>query len=684
MATNDSQGTGIGVNNPDLTSDLTIRTRSVRNGEEAWKLVKFLVDNNRDRNKKNARIMAKYNSEKPHAQSKLESEGLGWKSNFSTKPLTILIEKVAPRFRTALDSVRYLTNSKLPEDVEGAADKTSAFRREVTQLCRARRGWKNFIDSISMEDTLFGYTGVLWLDEFMWFPQFFRQDQLFVPDGTKQESKHAQLLVAKEDFLIHELFSRIQDKESAREAGWDLTNTVEAINNAMPMDRRSTDVDWERMYQDLIRESSIGASYEKGAKVVSVFHLLAVELTGKVSHFIVEDKSGKVLFERMDRFDSMVDTAAFFSFQYGNGTLHGSKGIGREIYAMAGILDRARNDVVDRLLLAGKVIIQGDERLLKRFRMSLVGNAILIGSAYTVVQNRIDGDVEPFFALDNYMTSLLDQIAGAASPKQLDGERVTAAQVNLVASREEESRDVKIERFMTQFADMMQTMQKRMIDPDTDEADAKAMQKRLLDVMTREELKQLAESPVAGTVEDYTEFERQQIVLVATESRGNPLYNQKELERQKLIAQIDEEFADKVLLPDNDPTETSEQQRLQQIELQILTTGQPVPVSPRDNHRIHLDVLKGPMEQAAQEVMQNPQTQPLLQNLLDHASQHVAIALESGVSKAAFKEDIAFLDNAQAAMQKLAEADAEKAALEEQAAQLAGAPPEAPAPPPIA
>jgi hypothetical protein len=661
---------GNAINNPDLSSGLEPRVRAIRSGVEAGKLVKYMIDQHRDRNIKNARIMAKYNSEQPHTQAKLDAEGLGWKSNFSTKPLTILIDKVAPRFRQALDSAKYLTNAKLPDDAPGADRKTEAFRREITQLCRARRGWKTFISSVAQENALFGYDVVAWLDEVTWFPKFFRQDESFFPTGTKQDANSAQVLILKEDFLLHELFDKIKDKEDAKDAGWDLETTIRAINTAMPMDRRSQFADWERVYQDMIRESSICASLESGAKVVTVYSLLVTEIDGKVSHYRLEDRSWEVLFERFERFPSMEHAASFFSFQHGNGTMHGSKGIGREIYSIAGILDRSRNDVVDRLLLAGKMIIQGDERLLKRFRMSLVGNAILIGSAYSVVQNRLDGDVEPFFALDNYLSALLDQIAGAASPKQLQGERVTAAQVNLVASREEEQRDVIMERFLAQFADLMQTLQLRAVDSETIEDDAREMQKRLLQIMNREEMDMLAKSPVASTVSDYSDLKRQQIALIAAENQGNPLINQPEMKRRQLTAQIDEEFANAVMLPENDPTVQAEQQRLQQMELQILTQGQPVPVSPRDDAAIHLATLRPALEAAGQEVMSNPQTQPILEALVAHGNQHLAMAQEQGLDMADFEEDVNLLNQLTAAMAELQKLNEQQAIVEQEAAQL--------------
>jgi len=665
-ATNDSQSTVGAVSPQQLSTSGKLKTRAIRDTKQAKSVITKLECANKDRNLKNARIMAKYNSERPYTQTTLESEGLGWKSNFTTKPLPMLIDKVAPRFVQAIDGVKYLTNSALPESTPGAAVKTEAFRREITQTIRGRPGWRNLVSELGQENALFGYAGLAWLDEFHWFPKFFRQDMFYVPTGTKQLPNHAQVVALRETAMLHELADLIKDREAAKIRGWDVKATTDAINNAMPENRRTDQKDPERAYEDMIRESVVGTSYEDGARVVTLWHLLATEVTGKVSHYIFDAHDFTELFSSEDQFESMSDAIAFFSFQQGNGTMHGSKGIGREIYAMAGILDRARNEVVDRLNLSGKVIIQGDEKQLKRFKMSVVGNAILIGQVYNVIEQKFDAAVEPFLQLDTFLTGLLDQMAGATTPKVFEGERVTKAQVDLFASREEESRDTIIGRFLNQFADCMTTMQRRLCDSKTADEDAKKMQKRLLEIMTREELNQLAEQPVAETVKDYTDLERQQVVIAAQEAQGNPLYNQKEMQRRKLTAQISEEFADAVLLPDEDPTVTAEQTRLQQLELMLIVgQGTAVPVSPRDNHIIHLGVIMPVMEQTALAAAKEPNAVPTLQALLAHAEAHHKAAEAAGAPKEQLQEAgkvIAALRSSMAEIVQLAEQQAQAAA----------------------
>jgi hypothetical protein len=560
----------------------------------------------------------------------------------------------------AIQGLKYLTNSSLPPDLPGATVKTSLFRKKVTELIRGRKGWVGLLEDIAQENALFGYTGVAWLDEYTSMPTHFRQDHFFIPQGTKQTTESAQVLLLKEVHLPHELFEMIEDREAAEAAGWDIAKTVEQINKAMPENFRSKTTEHERMYEDMRRELNISFSFESGNRVVTVWSLLVREVTGKVSHYRLGGDELSPIFSREDRFDSMSDCAAFFAFQKGNGTMHGSKGVGREIYELAAIIDRSRNEVVDRLMLSGKMILQTEDKNVKRFRMSVVGNAILIGKGFTIAKQTVDGNVDPFIQLDAYLGLIVDQLIGSVSPRQLQGERVTKAQVDLFAQREEEAKDTKITRFIEQFVNMVGTMQKRILDPQTIDKDAKKLQKELLEEgLSKEEIQMLREQKVAGTVSDLTPTQRQQLVLIAQENRGNPLYNQRALEVEKLTAQVDADLVEKLLLPDEDPTIVAEQTRLQQMEMALLMQGQPVPVSPRDNHEVHLGLLIPTFESIAQGIHAGEATTDLLQGVYDHANEHYNLALQQGIPAAKLADVKTNLDNVKKILTKLREVDRE-------------------------
>ena len=101
------------IQSPKLNAKGKPTQKSVADAAQAREIIKTVVAAGKNRSIVNSRILAKYNAERPYDAYKLEAEGLGWRSNFTTKPLPAMIEKVAPRFVAAIDGVKYLTNSAL-------------------------------------------------------------------------------------------------------------------------------------------------------------------------------------------------------------------------------------------------------------------------------------------------------------------------------------------------------------------------------------------------------------------------------------------------------------------------------------------------------------------------------------------------------------------------------------------
>jgi hypothetical protein len=652
--------------------------RSITSIEMARDVVRTVVMAGRNRSIVNSRILAKYNAERPYDSYKLEAEGLGWRSNYTSKPLPSMIEKVAPRFLAAVDNLKYFTNASLSDKWQNPTEKTEEFRKEITNTIRARESWRSFLESVAFNNALFGHTVVTWLDRYSSQAKAFDQEDSFAADGTKSDAALAQIVIVKETLLPHELFDQIRNPEAATDAGFDLANAREAINTASPMqirDRLNVGGTLETWYQNALRELTIGASYMAGNSVIVVYNLYAREVTGKVSHYRLAGPGMLKIQEVLDEFDCTCEAMAFFTYQRGNGTLHGSKGIGRDIYELAGMQDRIRNEVVDRLIMSGKTIIQGDQKRIHTFRMNVVGTALIIPTGWQLLEQKIDGNVDGFLKLDAYVGQLVDQLIGSVSVPNLQnaGEAMRSpAAWNLLASRQEEGRDSKITRFMEQFAKLIQGMQRKMCDPETMDEDAKEMQERLLEKMTREELEELANSSVAGTVADLTPLERQLIVTIAQEKKGNPLYNQRRLEVEDLTARIGADFAERLLLPDNDPSETAEQSRQQDLETMLLSAGHPVPVSPRDNHMIHLQELMPDAQQMAAQVSSGSIGLPEFKALLAHLNEHYNQAIQQGVKKEALAQVGELVGKLSKALPQLEQIEQQKQALAQQAQQVQG------------
>lgn len=637
--TNDNSPTGVGINTPELNpKTLKPKRRAISDASHLFLIIQNLQQARRSQNEKNGRIAGKINSERPYDDAVLKSEGLGYKSNFSTKPLSTTTGKVASRLVKALQSARYLTAAELPDSIPGAKEKTELFRNEITNLIRRWPGWFDYLSLTASEDSLYGWTAGAWLDNTSWKPKPYRQDEFFVPDGTGQSVDSVQVAAMRRFVQMHELAELISERDAAVKAGWNIDNTVESINSARPPSipgGQSAPYTDFRRYEDAIRESSVSLTLVNGAKQIELWDIFATEIDGQISHYIVDNNSKKLLFEKEDRFEKISDCLCLFSYEQGNGKLLGSKGVGREIYEIANALDRARNETVDRLQMSGKIIVSGPENQIDRFKLSVIGNVALIPEGFTISQVKIESGIKEFIELDNLLTQLLDQIAGSVSPKEFERERVTSTEVNLYASREEEKRDDRDTRFITQAASgLIHTITRRAMSPNVDDEDAKRVRAKLLAAMDPKELDALVQCSPIRTIEDFTDTEAQRVVLFAEQKRQDPLYNQRKLQLKAASALIDPEFADDVLLPENDPTEQAEQARQQMLENPLLTSGVDVPVSPRDNHLIHIDTLKqgfAPVAQAAgQGDVQALQAAP---GILQHWANHLAAAEQGGVDK---------------------------------------------------
>ena len=105
------------------------------------------------------------------------------------------------------------------------------------------------------------------------------------------------------------------------------------------------------------------------------------------------------------------------------------------------------------------------------------------------------------------------------------------------------------------------------------------------------------------------------------------------------------------------------------MELQLLQLGQAVPVSPRDNHLIHLNVLMPIAEQAALALMQGQTETAVFETLLAHINEHYNNAVQQGAPKEALAEVDQLIKKSGAALAQLKELDAKAQELQAQTAQ---------------
>lgn len=639
------------LNATQVSKEVKVIQRAVLDGAQAWRIYEEIEKANQERNSTDAIIWNKYNDGQPFDAGALKATGQGNRYNFPTGFMSSIVDKVTPVPVGIIDSARYLTSASLknidPNTKvvdESKARKTDLLREKVTKAIRRWPDWKTFCTGLCQELVLIGRCFALFLDPYTPWPKFFRTDQAFLPNGTGEHARSVQFLVAKQDLLVHELVNLIRDKEAARAAGWDIDAAVMAINEALPRNattaeaNQSTD---QRTYEDCIREGNQGASYA-GASVIPIAHIIAVEATtalGKenpVTHFILYRlKEHQVLFKKEDRFDRIEDAATLFTLEPGNGKFYGSKGLGRKLINKHLAIERARNRMFDQLEMSGMLVLKSDASRAPTVQFKVRHPFILTTTDAEFVEQEIQANVKAYLDADAKMVDLAQQRVGQYLPSQLtnnEGMRdKTAKEVSIDFQREAEAKVAFLSRFWGQFADLISAMQRKLLDPETTDKCAKELQADLkLSGISDAEMKEFANAPAAEVIQDLTQIQNTQIMAVAAKYGNDPDVNTRELKIRDIAAMASPAIAEAILLPPKDvQANVLESARQQMLETEAMNMGSPgMPVSPRDDHKVHLDVLLPDLMQAIQKGIQigmHPQDLGKVAAGLTHAQGHLQV-----------------------------------------------------------
>jgi hypothetical protein len=667
--------------------------RTFRDCEQAHSAYKRLKQQNVERNRKNALIQKKLNNEPPYSPKKLESMGQNWRSNRPTGFLSTMISRIQPPFKQVIENSPSLTFSKFPINSIDSEQKTRVFREEITKCIKGWNGHNDMLTQIIHENTTFGYTALTWDDLRDWKPEFLRQDFVFFSVETPQTTDATPIWGRKRRYQIAELLPILEDPELSTLAGWHIKNLVKAINNAKPIGRSLDSDDDARRYEDWFREGSYGASYESDAKYVDLGELLVKEPNGKISRYLFDDKSGQEICTQLDRYNRMADCLALFSIEVGSGSLMSSRGAGRDLYNTHIAIDKARNLIIDNVYLRGMLLLKKGQTAKTGVPALTVTHPVAyVAEGYEVVQQAMPADVEDFIKLDQFVSGLAEVQVGTFLPSSALGMQTgdkTASEINRVAAIENQIRQGILSRWVFQYSQAVQRMQRgichpehikaaseikvlldlaRLQNPDAVWAKREVVQAfeesgtelpsfmvpfdfpkhldeeaidcclRMLDRnLPPSDIMLLAFSPAQELLPDTLNQDNAILDLLIQRYTGNPSVNQTELMRLDWSRKVGQEIANSVLLPPNMVQANQiESTRQQVIELQSIMGGQEVPVSPRDEDDLHMQVmitkLMPVIMNAPQGVLPPEMMQPLMA-AMNHFVAHLQQAEGKGLDK---------------------------------------------------
>ncbi len=600
---------------PDVSkTTLESSNRTIDSVNQAFSVCDTMVNDWKKGILYSTRITAKINGEKPYNQKKLKDAGKDYKTNVSTGFLATECARVVPRLFMPIKTAKYLTAACLPNGWPSGLEKTEFFRQTVTETIRSWPKFNFYIRGLAREVGIFGFAHNVFFDKYDWRPNLMRVDKGFVPQGT-EIMEEPPFFMAKYAYKPSELLGLLKASVDSGRGEWIKDNVVNAINGAMPPPVDATYPN-ARVYEELVRQATWGYSYTKGAREISTYHLFAKEASGKVSHYVLlagqevitakGDKGKKdmrLLYESLDKYESMADAMNTIVFDFGDGTVHGSWGAGQILYDLAVQVEKIRCDSMDNMRMSNKMkLTVADGKNVNDVKLSISDQWMMVSNANMSGNTAgLTADMDGYELLDQKLSMLAQQKIGAfVPPIPLQPSDIKAAQVNASMAKERELQEALLENWLIQFAVLVRAMTRRLGDFDSPDATAKKFQEKLLTKLSTEEIMMLVNEVPVQSVMDFTEYRSQQRAAFAASVAKDPRFKQDVAARYMAGGVGDSRFIEEIVVPDGDNSIQLAAQRQQILENAAMAIGQEVPILPSDMDWVHMTTLKESLGQVLQ------------------------------------------------------------------------------------
>ena len=636
-------------NSPDVdVKDMEANNRVVTSVTQAVQLTETDVLDARKLVIAARRITAKKQGSPPYNPATLKAQAKSWKRNVSTRFLQKELNRAAPRFFMPVLSAATMTAASLPSGWPKGQEKTQFFRDTMTA---AFRGWRKndmFWRGLAAEVCDYGFCFAAWTDPYEWRPHLCRMDRGFVPRGTEVMDDKLARFTLKWDYRPDELLKLVRDATASGSEKWKKDAVAQAVDAAtlpsMPQDMTNL-----RKWEELIREQSWDYNYSRSQRMIETRHLFVLEFSGKVSHYILwpdGPTDAQLLFEHLDAYDGTDQVVVPVVFGYGDGTIHGSLGAGALLFDLSCQVEKIRCDSIDNLLNSNKtrIVVANSKDAASAQIVVNDTSVILTGGQFANNTGGVAGDPKGYMVLDDKMTQWAQEIVGSYLPPiPTQGSKAATEIVDQARQREAAIAQDNLESWLKQVALVVAEMTRRMLNPDSDDDYAQAVRSKLLGdnagwfdkmanriggflrekisalekiippppvSLTEEELEIMIHQPVIQTVTEFTEYAAAQRAQFASAVQNNPLFNQAAVARYMAagVPNSGNAFVDSIVTPQGDLTAETAQKRQQLSENGSMVLGIDMPILTTDNHEVHLQTLKGPLEQAIQGGLIQPAT----------------------------------------------------------------------------
>lgn len=466
---------------------------------------------------------------------------------------------------------------------------------------RLLKDWKAFDKKhqlLVQRFTTHGLGFLYFKDDVDWRWECAGMDEFKVPRNTPLDEDEVDVAVCFRDVTIGKLYGWIRDLDPA-DKRWNRTEVETAILKAADKNVTAHSAQlWEKM-QATLKNNDVFAS-TTAQDVVHIAHAWVREFSGKVSHYITLAQGGNTdfLFKSEDRFSCTNECFTYFTYEVGsNGSLHGVRGKGHEIYATVQVLNSLRCQMVDNAKLAGSLLLQPKtESDSEDLAILFYAGATYIPPTVEVKNGQLNNPSQGILPVIRDMSMLMNRNAGETAAESSDNSTdKTRFEVAANLAKEAVLPTASMNLFYQPWGRHLgevwrRVSNKKLLKSDPGATEVFEMRKRI----------------VARGVPEQAIFEATRVIPIRAIGYGSPAMRQAALDdSMKYYGSLDpvgqnnllrDWFAQKVTYAQVDRyvprIEQNGRQPLDQevAELQnvAMSAGVPVSVVPNDHHIIHM------------------------------------------------------------------------------------------------
>lgn len=348
-----------------IGEDRKIPDKRIANVLAARAVFDQVVEDDRKSSENRAKVHQILMGRPPLDTNKLVSDGLTHVTNINDGTAKRVLDEMVGNL---MDVLFNTTNTISVRTGIGNANDELKWSRQLSHIIsKVVTRWDDFTPLVEALAQHFIWEGVgiaFWDDSKNWMFDVGGLRDFYFPRQTRPKEAAVEVMFARRDMRISELYRKVYDKETAEAVGWNVDNCINACIAAGQKSCTTRTFSLEDL-NTLIKCNDV--TYTKLDRQIAVVHAFVNEFDGTVSHLIFTEEAiqnndeinGGWLFSAPGKYNSMDEAICFFT--YGVGTenqLHSIRGMGYELFPLLVKKSRLFSASIDAAELNASIIIK--------------------------------------------------------------------------------------------------------------------------------------------------------------------------------------------------------------------------------------------------------------------------------------------------------------------------------------